>query len=150
MNPSLSWTASGAWHVNRCQITETTKSVAIWAASIATRIATPASSAFGEPASARTSAGPTVNHALAGASSSRPGTTSPRRTSGTRAITIAAAMASGTSHGGSKNSTGTRTSWTGDVQASGSSKRAPWAIVISAMLISTSSGSAARASGAIR
>ena len=45
-------------------------------------------------------------------------------------------MATGTSQGGSRKSTGTSASCTGEVQASGSSNRAPWASEIIAMLSS--------------
>ena len=57
-------------------------------------------------------------------------------------MTIDAAIDTGTSHGGSRNRTGTSASCTGDVQASGRSKRATWPSEIIAMLSRTSIGSA--------
>src|SRR4051794_24833929 len=105
---------------------EIAKSDAIWAASIAIRTATAASCGPGLPAATSTAAGPTVNQALPGASSRRPGGVSPLTTSGIRAMTTAVIIASGTSHAGSRNSAGTSASWTGDVQANGRSILAMW------------------------
>ena len=98
----------------------------ICASSIATSSAGAISSGRGLPAATSTAAGPTVNQALPGVSSSRAAGVSPRMTSGARAITIATITATGTSQPGSRNRVGTSASWTGDVQAFGRSIRAAW------------------------
>src|SRR4051794_35683677 len=62
-----------------------------------------------------TKAGPTAYHALAGATRRRSGCTRRRSTAGRSESTVPAATATGTIHGGSRTSIGTKMTWVGTI-----------------------------------
>ena len=105
---------------------------------------------LGTPAAARTAAGPTVNHALPGASRSRPGDDLAAQYFSEAGEDDRRGHGDGNEPGRQQEEHGTSASCTGEVHASGRSNRAPWASEIIAMLSSKSRGSAGRASGAAR
>ena len=114
---------SGAPPIISSRACDAAKSVANWAASATSSRAAVASRGWLTPARPRTRTGPTLNHELAKAKSSRDGGRRRRSTSGVAARASASAVSIGTAGSGTANSIGTKARTRGTVKPPITGKR---------------------------